>query len=272
MENIKSVTKYYLKNFWAILLFGIIPSVYIGLLLNPFKSIELLWNYSSLSLNSFGDFFNHLFQFSWTSVLLWFLGLIIVAVCISILYAKIEAHFRVGKFNFKLNFEALNQNFLNVLFSFVLISIGYFILNIINLCLMLLVHYVFFTHLNVLALSWILIIFLTLINLFAMFWLFVLLAITCVDSIIMGSPLNAAIGDAVHVLNKNIKENTFLILIFLTISLMFTLIGCAINLVLLTNSLIILFIMPFICIYAMTLVFKSNDISRYDNRQYYDIR
>lgn len=272
MENIKSTISYYFKNWLGIFVFMILPALYIGLLLKPFGLIEFLWAYPTLDITSFSDFFSHIFNFGWTQTVLWIIGLFLLTICVSLVYGKIESHFRVGKFSYALNGGVLNSNAVSVFWCILLMFVCFFTITLLCICLMLLFHFIFVTNLHNVVLSTIFIWLIGLINIFAFSNACFILALACVDMMIMGSPFSGALSSSVQSVHQSFGKSVLVFLIPIFVSIVLTILGSLLNITLLTNCICVLFVVPYVCIYSMIVVFKKNDMARYDNRQYYNIR
>ena len=69
MRYIKLSFKYCVKNILFLFLMSLIPAVFIGSLLSPFKFLEFINNYSSLAVVSFSDIFYSIIDISWLKIL-----------------------------------------------------------------------------------------------------------------------------------------------------------------------------------------------------------
>lgn len=272
MENIKSTISYYFKNWFAVAVFMLLPVILFGLLLKPFGLIEFLYAYPTLSLAGFSDFFTQIFGFGWIQTVLFLVVLLVLTVCASLLYGKIESHFRVGKFNFELGSGALNSNALSVFWCILLMFVCYFTITILCTCLMLLVNFIVAVKIGNVVLSTIIVWIIGLANIFLVLNAVFILAIACVDMMIMGSPFGVALSNAVQLVHQNYGESSVAFLVPMAVFVVLTILGSLIGITLLTNCLALLFFLPYVCIYSLIVVFKRNDMARYDNRQYYNIR
>ncbi len=272
MEFVKSTFLYYFKNIIPMLIFALIPAIYIGVLLNPFQSINFLWNYNTLEINGFADFFNAVFAIDWLTLLFFIVGIFVCTAFVSLILGKIESHFRTGKFSYSLKTTELNNNFLSVLLISALIFISYFLLMLVGVLLMLLAHFIVVIN----EISWVVGLvacaIITFLVYLAFVWVLAILSVTCVDMAIMGSPFSVALSNASTALHKKSFKNFLGILIPILVGVVFAILGCLLKLEFLFNTISLLFIIPYVCIFAVTKIFEHYDITRYDTRPYYNLR
>ena len=57
MRYIKLSFKYLIKNILFLFLLSLVPAIFIGSLLSPFKFLEFINNYPKLTITAFADFF-----------------------------------------------------------------------------------------------------------------------------------------------------------------------------------------------------------------------
>ena len=110
MRYIKLSFKYSVKNILFLFLMSLIPAIFIGSLLSPFKFLEFINNYASLTIVSFADIFYSIIDISWLKVLFYCLALGLISVFVSIIVGEIENHFRSGKKNFYNFKNYINNN------------------------------------------------------------------------------------------------------------------------------------------------------------------
>ena len=271
MNYLKSVTTYCFKNFWFLMLFAIIPAVYVGLLLNPFQFIQFLFNYPSNNPQSFADFFCGLLPLDWLTVLLAILGLVVVSMVISIMLGKIEVHFRIGKKNLSLKDEAFNNNFASVLTAIFVMAISFFVVCLFSSLLMMFFNFIFanngFTILSTIFVWVIGIITIIITSLLTLYF-----GVAAIDMMIMGSNFRVALSNAGLAVNKNFWQNFFVALIPFVIAIIFTFLGNLLGIIWLTNILSLLVSIPFVCVFVMTIFFNYYGLTRYDIRPYYNLK
>ena len=272
MDFIKSLFTYYIKNIIPMLILSLIPAIYFVFLLKPFQIVNFLWNYQSLELNGFADFFYAIFAIDWLKILFFVIGIFILTAFLSIILGKIESHFRTGKFRYSLKSTEINSNFLSVLIAVCLAFFSYFIIMLLAMLFMLLAHFIVVINNLPLLVGQIICVILTVLAYILYTWVIGILSVTCVDMAIMGSPLNVAISNASNALHKKLFKNYLGICIPLLIGVIFSVIGCAFGLELIFNTLSLLIILPWICIFAIIKIFEHYDIARYDTRPYYNLK
>ena len=116
------------KNILYVLLFAVVPTIFIGALLRPFALFEFICNYPSMVVTGFGSIFNSLFSFTFLDVFLFILGIFIVSIFVSMMIGQLENHMRSGKINLKSSITFLNNNFLVVFVNLLILIILLFVL------------------------------------------------------------------------------------------------------------------------------------------------
>lgn len=271
MNYFKTSISYYFKNFWFLMLFAVVPAVFVGLLLQPFRFIEFLFNYPFLDLAGFPDFFFGIVPFDWVTILLSVLGTFLIAVFMSMLLGKIEAHFRIGKKGLSFKDNTFNNNFASVVLVVFIIAICYFVIAILSALFVMLFDFIFAKH-GLVVIS-------TILNYVIGF--FALAIISCIttyfgvvasDMMIMGSNFRVAMSSASQAINKNTWQNLFVGLIPFLISAILSIFGTWLNILWLTNIISMLLILPFMCVLVMIIFFNHYGITRYDTRPYYNLK
>ena len=115
------------KNILYVLLFAVVPTIFIGALLRPFALFEFICNYPSMVVTGFGSIFNSLFSFTFLDVFLFILGIFIVSIFVSMMIGQLENHMRSGKINLKSSITFLNNNFLVVFVNLLILIILLFV-------------------------------------------------------------------------------------------------------------------------------------------------
>lgn len=271
--ELRNVLSYYFKNILYMLLFAIVPAVFIGLLIHPFSLIEMLVNYPTMQTFTFGQFFTSVYGSGALGILWFVLGFLIVTICISFLLGKIELHFRTGNFDISShNARGLNNNLKDIVLVALVMLVIDFVINIIGLLLMFLVHFIFGTSADVSIVSVIINWFIGIAVILLQGVLTSLFMFVGVDKIIMGSPFTVATSNAFNCFSRH-KFRQFLLNIFpFVVGIVLTVIGALVGVVWLTNIISILLLLPYICILAMMNFFEFYDMPRYDNRKYYNLK
>lgn len=266
MNYLKEVLNYYLKNFLYIIVFCIIPVVFISLLLKPFSLFEFVVQYPNYTITNFSDFYLAVYGINWIDILWIVLSFIILVIAISLLLGFIESHFKTGKVSW-INTFSLNSNVLSVFKIILILSIFAYAVNIIMMLLMFLVHFlcavdgvgnVFSCIFNYVILFF---------GMFVIVRSFTMFTLTGIGMMINGSPMNVSFSDATHAVSRNAWKifavEVALFLIVFAIVVIFTIL----DLTWLGNILGLMLFLPIECILGMVVFFDYNDIKRYDKRR-----
>jgi|GEM_PF-2841205 hypothetical protein len=119
MKFVKSTLNYIVKNPLYLLILGIVPAVFYGIVLNPFKTVEFINNYSQAPVLNFGSIFYGMVDFGLLQLVLTLVTIILMAIFISAILGQIEHHFRSGKFNLEAIKDHVNNNILVALANLV---------------------------------------------------------------------------------------------------------------------------------------------------------
>ena len=271
--ELRNVLSYYFKNILYMLLFAIVPAVFIALLIHPFSIIEMLVNYPNMTDFTFGSFFTSIYSSGALGILWFILGFLIMIVCLSFLIGKIELHFRTGNFDLSShNARGLNNNVGDISLVTLVMLVVDFVLNILAMLLMFFVHFIFGADGSVTVagtiINWIIgisiILFegvLTSVFMFA-----------SIDMIIMGSPFTVAMSNSFNCFSRK-RFKSFLLAVFpFVIAVVLAVIGALLKVSWLFDIVSILFVMPYVCILGMMNLFEFYDMPRYDNRKYYNLK
>jgi len=252
------------------MLFSIIPAVFVGLLLKPFQFVEFVFDYPSLTLGGFADFFNGIIPFDWLTILLSVLGLILTASILSMLLGKMEKHFRIGKNSFSLRDTGFNNNFASVLLATFCIAVCYFIIALLGAVLIMLFNFIFASSAMVLSvmLSYV-VVFLAYFLLSAVTLHF---GVVASDMMIMGSTFATAMSNTSQAIHKNTFQNWLVGFIPFALAILLTLLGSWLGVVWLTNILSMLIILPYYSVFVMIVLFDHYGLTRYDTRSYYSLK
>ena len=271
--QLRSVLSYYFKNILYMLLFAIGPAVFIGLLIQPFGFIEMLYGYSQMTSYTFSDFFVSVYSHGAWGILWFILGFLLLVVFISFLVGKIEYHFRTGHFEIAShNARGFNNNFGDLAIMAGIMLLVNFIINLLGILLVCLVHFTICgsgaVALASIIVNWVIGIAIILAQgVFTCVFMF-----SAIDMIIMGSPLTVGISNAFNNISRHKWSSIFVSTFPFLIGVVLTVLGELCNIVWLSNIVSLLFIIPYVCILGMVDFFDYYNMPRYDNRQYYNLR
>lgn len=269
MKYISLSGKYTFKNFLYIFLLSIIPTVFIGILLSPFKIFEFVAYYAGMPVINFGTIFYALIDFNIVSIILTVLGVVIVALFFSLTIGIMENHMRSGKINYKNMGQYVNNNLLVILANFAIVLIFWFILKFLLSAVLFLLHLIFsgisnspnvFNIIIAICLtSGIFVFFLQVVSVFLL---------NIPNMLISGYPTKQAIANSIKLLNKNNFQ--FLVAMLLPFVIIIPLV-CLLpwNLMFIANILGVLIIFCYYSSLTMTGYFELSGMPRYDNRKYY---
>lgn len=115
MKFIRSSLSYLSKNFVYVGLLSLIPAVFMGLLLEPFKIVEFANTYSSTPVLNFNTIFGSILNFSVLTLVVWVVAFILLAIFLSAIMGQMESHMRSGKHNFSSIKEYVNNNIVTLI-------------------------------------------------------------------------------------------------------------------------------------------------------------
>lgn len=273
MKNFKDSFVYIYKNILYLLLFAIVPSVLLGVFLSPFKFIEFINTYPSLPVSKFGDVFYAIVDISWLKLLFYVLAIIILSIFISLILGMIENHFRSGKRNIK-NFKSfINNNIMNVFLNLSLLFMIYFIVSFLCATFIYLFH-ILISGIGATPKAFSIVI----ASLFVViyFCLNICSSLICFlnipNMLINGYNFKNSIGGVFNLLYKNPVE----LLVGMLFPYIFIIptISLTVNskLIILFNILGVLICLIYYSSFIMISYFSLNNINRYDNRRYYNIK
>ena len=118
MKYTAQSSKYILKNFIYIFPFAVIPAFFLSIATDENALISVLrkFVYQKISEWEFYELFRAISVAnfgSWQSVVFGILGIILIVVCVALMMALIEKHFRIGKRTFNGIFSKLNDNLIS---------------------------------------------------------------------------------------------------------------------------------------------------------------
>jgi len=231
---------------------------------------ETLYEYPTLTLNTFAEFFYAVYSYTWWQWLLLLGGLVLLFIFASMLIGKIEAHFRTGKFDLGWhNSRGLNYNLIEISKALILMLVASLIINLLTILLMFLTHFILSIN-GIMTTTGVVIIWIIgVINILLQARVSTYFMLAGLDSIIMGSPYTVALGNASLAIAKNFWDIFFAELVPFAFAVIITILGCFLGVTWLTNIISILVLFPYIAILGMVNIFDYYGITRYDNRKYY---
>ena len=253
---------------------SLIPAVFIGSLLSPFKFLEFINNYAKITVVNFGDIFYSIIDISWLKILFYILAFAILSLFLSVIVGEIENHFRSGKKNYFNIKHYINNNILTILLNLLIFVVINFIVSFLCGTLIYLFH-VMLCGLNSTASVACVII---AIVLFTLYFCVICLSglailINTPNMLFNGYNFKQAISSTINLIGKDFFN---LVLAYL---LPFVLI---IPLISIFNfSSVALHIVSTVCIiisviyyssFALTAYFDLSNIARYDERKYFQIK
>ena len=274
MRYIKLTFKYCIKNILFLFLMSLIPAVFIGSLLSPFKFLEFINNYAKITVVNFGDIFYSIIDISWLKILFYILAFAILSLFLSIIVGEIENHFRSGKKNYFNVKHYINNNILTILLNLLIFVVINFIVSFLCGTIIYLFH-VMLCGLNSSASVACVII---AIIIFTLYFCVICLSglailINTPNMLFNGYNFKQAISSTINLIGKDFFN---LVLAYL---LPFVII---IPLISIFNfSSIALHIVSIVCIiisviyyssFALTAYFDLSNITRYDERKYFQIK
>ena len=110
--------KYILKNFLYIFPFAVLPALLLSISTDESAMISALQKYATENIQDweFGELFRAISVLnfgSWQSVVSGLLGVVVIIICVALMMALIEKHFRIGKRTFNGIFSKLNDNLIS---------------------------------------------------------------------------------------------------------------------------------------------------------------
>lgn len=130
MKYTVKANKYIARNLFYILPFAIIPAFFLSISTdeNALRSVlEKVFSKNTHRL-TFSELFRSVSVLnfaSWRSVIFGFAGIILVVVCVAMMMAMLEKHFRIGKRSYRGLLSKLNDNLISTAFFTVLMVILY---------------------------------------------------------------------------------------------------------------------------------------------------
>lgn len=273
MKNIKDSFVYIYKNFLYLFLFALVPAVLLGVFLSPFKFIEFINTYPSTAISKFADVFYALVDISWIKLLYYVIAVVVLSLFVSLILGMIENHFRSGKRNLK-NFKSfINNNIMNVFCNFLMLFIIYFILSFLS------TTFIYLFHILISGIGATPNVFSIIIaSLFVVLYFCLNLGFSLIsflnipNMLINGYNFKNSLGGVFNLLYKNRVELLLGMLIPYIIIIPTISLTTNSKLIILFNILGILICLIYYSSFIMVSYFSLNNLNRYDNRRYYNIK
>ncbi len=274
MRYIKLSFKYLIKNILFLFLLSLIPSIFMGSLLSPFKFFEFINNYSSITITGFADIFYSIFDISWLKILFYLITFALLAVTISFVIGEIENHFRSGKKNFKGYKNYINNNIMVVISNIIIFSVINFILLFLYTTLVYLFHFLI-VGLNVSANAGCIVIAIILgaIYFCLMAIIGLVLMLNVPNMLYNGYNFKQSMSNSINLLSKNfiglILAYLLPFAIIIPLISIFNFSSIALHII---NVICLIISMMYYSSFAMTAYYDLSGLSRYDERKYYNIK
>lgn len=273
MKFFKLSISYMFKNFLYLFLFSLIPAVFIGAILNPFKPVVFLVNYSSTPVINFGTILSGVFNFSWLNLLLGVIGFLITVVCVSAIFGQMENHMRSGKLNIKSTKNYVNNSILMVAVNLLILLVLWFVVLFVVSLLFFLFHLIFSGINNSpTVINTIIAIVLAVAGFLAYIFAFLIITINIPNMLFNGYPLKDSISNSIKMVNNEIYSlilsSIFPVIVIVPI-ISFTANTWALPFM---NILGMLILIMFFTSQTMTSYFEITQTKRYDNRKYYNYK
>lgn len=271
MKNFSLGLKYMFKNFGFVALVWLLPSVFLGLLCNPFKVVEFVNVYPTTTISSFGDIFAILMPFSWLEVLFGVLGVLIVSLFLSMAFGHMENHMRSGKYNFKNTFNFINNNILVVLANVIILAVLYVLLTFLFGSIAFLFHLLFsgLSNIPTIANSIVTIVFGC--GFACLYTFLTVVFLTNIQNMLAnGYSLKEGISNTMQLIGKKGFMLLVCYLIPFAIIVPFVSLLCKTNFLWIANILCTYIQFMIYSCMTMTGYFELSNTPRYDNRKYYN--
>ncbi len=274
MRYIKLSFKYCFKNILFLFLMSLIPAVFIGSLVSPFKFLEFINNYANLVVTGFGDVFYAIIDISWLKILFYIIGFGLISIFASVICGEIENHFRSGKRNYYNFKNYINNNILTILLNLMIFVVINFIVSFLCGTLIYLFH-VIINGLNTTAGVGCMICAIIFFTLYFCVISFVGLAllINVPNMMINGYNFKQAISSTVNLLGKNFFALLLAYLvpyvIIIPLISIFNFSSIALHIV---STICLIISIMYYSSFALTAFFDLSNLSRYDERKYFQIK
>lgn len=273
MKLVKLGAKYSLKNSWWLLLLWLLPSIFVGLCCGPYQIVQFINIYGKTTINGFGDIFTILMPFTWQRVVFTVLGILLVAVFLSMAIGQAESHMRSGKLKFKELFSYINNDILVVLINLVVLELIYIGLTFILGSIIFLFHLVLCGLPSVPSvLCLVIAIVLCCANILLYLLLSATLYINIPNMITNGYSLKEGISSTTQLISKNGFKLVIAYLLPYVIIIPLVSLLHSTSIWWLANILCFLLTSVYYTALTMTSYFELSDTNRYDNRKYYNYK
>lgn len=270
MKNISSSFKYIFNNFLMVLLFTLIPAIFMGSFYNMFGLSNFVAHYISTTVNELGSILSLLFDFSFNNFLFFVLGSIMLVLFISAFIGNIENHFRSGKLNLNNTSYYINNNVLAVttyyLFTVALMMFYKFLLGI-----LLFTTHVIFSGLKNTPTTFTFVIAIVLLVssfvLFAYLLNYILLGLPV--TLFNGYNVRTSLSDASELLNKKHTQTTVGLLLPFSLVFFLMVLGQLFSLTIVTNIIVALIVFALVPVYSFVCYYDYSALNRYDNKGKY---
>lgn len=274
MRYIKLSFKYLIKNILFLFLLSLVPAIFIGSLLSPFKFLEFINNYPKLTITGFADIFYSIIDISWLKILFYVIALALLAICVSFVIGEIENHFRSGKKNYKGYKNYINNNIMVVILNLVIFCVINFILSFLYGTIVYLFHILIAglnTHANVALIIISIILGAIYFCLIVMVGLIALLNIPNMS--FNGYNLKQSVSNSINLVSKNyfglILACILPFAIIIPLVSIFNFSSVALHII---NVICLIISIMYYSSFTMTAYFDLLGLTRYDERKYYNIK
>ncbi len=270
MKFIKLSFSYMFKNFLWIFLLSLIPAVFFGILMSPFKLFEFMNLYSSLPVVDFSTMFVALLNIGWLEFVLILLGMVLLSLFGSCVFGQMEKHMRSGKVKFNSLGNYVNNNILVVGANLFILLLLYIILIFLLSTILFLLHLIFSGLQSTPNLANTIIAFIFCSAIFVLFLEFVAIFLLNIPNMsINGYNARTSFSNSLKLLHKDnfMYMLAMLVPFVLIIPLVSLLTGT--GFVWVANFVGTLFVIMYYSSLTMTAYFELSNTPRYDNRKYY---
>lgn len=273
MKFLKLGAKYSIKNCWWLLLIWLLPSIFVGLCCGPYQIIQFMNTYPTTTIANFGDLFSILMPFNWQRIVFVLLGILLIAIFLSMAVGQTESHMRSGKLKFKEVFSYINNDILVVLINVVVLELIYIALTFIFGSVIFLFHLLISGLPNTpTVLCTIIAIVICCVIIFLYMLANVLIMINIPNMISNGYSLKEGIGSSTQLIGKNTYRLLFAFIVPYFVIIPAISLLCRTSVLWLGNILCFLLSAVYYSSLTMTSYFELSDTNRYDNRKYYNYK
>jgi hypothetical protein len=259
------------KNFGYISLLWILPAVFIGLFLGPFRIIEFMNIYPTTQISNFSGIFSILMPVSFLKVVLCILAVVLVSIFLSMVFGEMENHMRSGKFRFKHIFRFVNNDILVVLVNIVLLAIIYAVLMFLFGSILFLLHLMFSGLSNAPTVINSIVAIVLSAGVIVLFTLITMVFLINIPNMITnGYSLKEGISSTGQLIGKSTMSLLVAYLLPYIIFIPFVSLLCKTNAFWVANIICAFIEFTYYSTLTMTSFFELSNLPRYDNRKYYN--